>query len=888
MSLTYEELINGIQTDIRAPNGEEYEDVYYSEVGGETYVLKVPKGTSVNGLSRDNIDSDHRARFVREIRKWEGLRQDCGNIIIPLSARESDEQMRPFMAYRRPDRDLESVIRDEDQTIDNRMRVMIEVLEKLRAIHDRGYILMDLTPKDIVFSSEWKFVGVPSSIRYSERYQYQTVVKVTEYTAPERINREIGEIGYGIDLWAIGVMMHWIVNGKSPYDREVTSDTIRNIRRLSVNVRDARFGDVIGSLLGRPNLRDQLNITNIINELRETTGLPRYFVFIDEDSSAGPIDWDESYADALHMGDSNFADLFCAYCIMANKLHSRPSLDPNSVSLKRLGDLRADTKPYSRWLAAEFAILKNFGNFDIDSGNDFTNEWILGKLKDSAEKGFFLAYESYAKFVSENPELKVKQEYRERALQYCEKAKQLGFDMETITARLIQISGKCGQSISWRLDGTVIKIVGSGSMDNGSNLGWKDFRKTITEVTVSDGITRIGDRAFMSMTKLSKVALGRDVRFIGEKAFYMCTSLTDIQFPASIENIGMEAFVGCSSLKRVNVHNDLDNLDLAFDSDCIVETATNRYVESWQNIPGTSLEWMLDRTGVLSIRGRGAMSDSSIPWVRRRGEVRTVAIYDGVTSIGSSAFTDCTNLTDVMIPESVATIGFRSFNGCKGLRRIRLPRELVSIGDEAFFGCDRLNEISMPDRLADERNRYLDGACSIITYQGQQAVPSGNETPEPVGVTEVDEPVPAPVREPVPRPEPAPSAPSTVTTHFEGSTFVVEGIGDMPEESSPSKDDRGLIAKVIVREGVTSVAKNAFRACNNLREIVLPDSLRSIGMRAFANCPALEHVRIPRNVSDVGGSAFSKCKSLAVAEIPGDQNLEPLDIFDPNCEIKMY
>ena len=153
---------------------------------------------------------------------------DCGNIIIPLSARESDEQMRPFMAYRRPDRDLESVIRDEDQTIDNRMRVMIEVLEKLRAIHDRGYILMDLTPKDIVFSSEWKFVGVPSSIRYSERYQYQTVVKVTEYTAPERINREIGEIGYGIDLWAIGVMMHWIVNGKSPYDREVTSDTIRS------------------------------------------------------------------------------------------------------------------------------------------------------------------------------------------------------------------------------------------------------------------------------------------------------------------------------------------------------------------------------------------------------------------------------------------------------------------------------------------------------------------------------------------------------------------------------------------------------------------------------------------------------------------------------------
>ena len=64
-----------------------------------------------------------------------------------------------------------------------------------------------------------------------------------------------------------------------------------------------------------------------------------------------------------------------------------------------------------------------------------------------------------------------------------------------------------------------------------------------------------------------------------------------------------------------------------------------------------------------------------------------------VTSIGSSAFEDCTGLTSIEIPNSVTSIGSYAFYNCTGLTSIEIPNSVTSIGDYAFRSCSGLTSI---------------------------------------------------------------------------------------------------------------------------------------------------------------------------------------------------
>ena len=65
--------------------------------------------------------------------------------------------------------------------------------------------------------------------------------------------------------------------------------------------------------------------------------------------------------------------------------------------------------------------------------------------------------------------------------------------------------------------------------------------------------------------------------------------------------------------------------------------------------------------------------------------------YEGVTchvtSIGSSAFCECSGLTSVTIGNSVTSIGNYAFSYCSGLTSVIIPNSVTSIGDYAFSNC---------------------------------------------------------------------------------------------------------------------------------------------------------------------------------------------------------
>ena len=76
-------------------------------------------------------------------------------------------------------------------------------------------------------------------------------------------------------------------------------------------------------------------------------------------------------------------------------------------------------------------------------------------------------------------------------------------------------------------------------------------RKGLTEYTIPNSVTEIGDYAFSYCSSLTSITIPDSVTEIGNYAFYDCSSLTSVTIPDSVTSIGSGAFSSCSSLKKV-------------------------------------------------------------------------------------------------------------------------------------------------------------------------------------------------------------------------------------------------------------------------------------------------------------------------------------------------
>ena len=182
----------------------------------------------------------------------------------------------------------------------------------------------------------------------------------------------------------------------------------------------------------------------------------------------------------------------------------------------------------------------------------------------------------------------------------------------------------------------LLSINGNGKMkgyDNFYNLSpWSSYKKNITSVNMSDGVTSIGNYAFIDCSSLQSITVPDSVTSIGYHAFYDCSSLTTITVPDSVKSIGYWAFYGCPSLQDVYI-TDLSawcNIDFENSYSNPLYFADNLYIN------GVLATDIVIPSGVTSI-GDYAFSNYS--------SLTSITISDGVTSIGKSAFSDCSNLT---------------------------------------------------------------------------------------------------------------------------------------------------------------------------------------------------------------------------------------------------
>ena len=131
-------------------------------------------------------------------------------------------------------------------------------------------------------------------------------------------------------------------------------------------------------------------------------------------------------------------------------------------------------------------------------------------------------------------------------------------------------SGTCGaqgDNLTWTLtpDGT-LTISGKGAMeDYEKNFSWAPWytyriREQIRAAVLADGVTSIGNRAFLDCTELLLVIIPDGVMSIGEWAFSACRKLALVYIPNSVTSIGDYAFQSCRGLTSVIIPNGIKNI----------------------------------------------------------------------------------------------------------------------------------------------------------------------------------------------------------------------------------------------------------------------------------------------------------------------------------------
>ena len=117
------------------------------------------------------------------------------------------------------------------------------------------------------------------------------------------------------------------------------------------------------------------------------------------------------------------------------------------------------------------------------------------------------------------------------------------------------------------------------------------YRGSGGEVTIPEGVKRIGAEAFKDCVKISKVILPDSVEEIGEAAFAGCSSLTATEGGSNVRKISDRAFAGCP-ISTVHIPASVESIGLrAFDaSEASREDEDGVVVFEGESLPGLSYE----------------------------------------------------------------------------------------------------------------------------------------------------------------------------------------------------------------------------------------------------------------------------------------------------------
>ena len=400
------------------------------------------------------------------------------------------------------------------------------------------------------------------------------------------------------------------------------------------------------------------------------------------------------------------------------------------------------------------------------------------------------------------------------------------------------------------------------------------YCKALTDINIPAGVTKIGKEAFEGCSALTEITVPEGVTELGESAFNMCIALKSMSLPESVTKIGSWAFNHCDSLMHFEINKN--NGVYQSTGNCLIKKETKTLIKGFNcsvipddgSVTVISSSAFCDCTGLTEITIPGCVTDIGGEAFRECEALERVSIGNGVKNIGDTAFYGCTSINEVTLPDSVTSIGAGAFYMCSGLERIDFGNGITSIDAATFSGCTSLTNITIPDSVTDI------GDYAFSNCTGLESVSIGR------GVTSIGD---MPFAEcrwlktlTVADDNPVYHSSGNCLIETDSKTLIA-GCNNsvIPNDGSVTSIGAGaflgcsLLTEVTIPDSVTSIGRYAFYGCSGLTKISIPDGVTSMGEGVFCDCTGLVKATITDGVTDIGNSAFSGCTGLTEITIPG-------------------
>ena len=429
------------------------------------------------------------------------------------------------------------------------------------------------------------------------------------------------------------------------------------------------------------------------------------------------------------------------------------------------------------------------------------------------------------------------------------------------------------------------------------------WAKKLTDVTLGEGVTSIGEMAFGYCFALKNITLPATLTEIGDRAFWD-SGLTAVTIPASVKTVGEEAFYASRSLASLTIENGVESIgESAFKETGItslslpasVKTVGNKAFSDCNDLKEITLAEGLETIGDLAFAIKGAETlDIVLPstvksigggcfnyggWGNDKGiTANKIVINDTVETVGENILKDC-KVKELTVPASYGhnasnvekltlfgegDIPASAYQYCAALKTVSLGAGVKRIGAYAFKGLESIN-LSGVEYLGN----YALGDLSALTYTSSEN-----------GVNCIDNWVISSDY----------SNGGATNLDLSGYTGIYSNAFKKTETSDTSAlttvalvgshgtaNLKFIGERAFAESGITAVEvpaslqswNGAFRECRALSNVAIQSGVEKIADSAFTDCTALDGLNFAAtDVVEIGNSAFSGCTNLRLITLP--------------------